>query len=1046
MNKIKKVRQKAIESYFENPFEKTKVEDLNDNYELIAYLFAKPREEVYSKLINRENYRIIGGWGSGKTMLLKYISFETQIEALKKEIEKEYKRNEEQFEVLKEKIKEANFIGIYIRMGLCGFKPFLKPGGEFKEGGENLFGHYFNLFVLERILSVILYGQDKGFFDISSEEEIKLCTGILSKFRFTGEPQIQMGFTAPITDETLKPLTIKNVKNKVQDWRLEIETFLNTRDLEKNLSYETRLSVPLTSIETFLNEVIQVINGSSKDISQKRFYILLDECDLLSVDQQKVINTIIKRRFTTMTFKLASRPPDIKTIRTIYEGVGLTDREIKKLYLDEMYDPTSRDYKWLCYEVARKRLEHYKYPITDIRKILGKYTVEDEVSRDRIEQYLREKYPNKQRVENNFKEVYKDFKVAATYQILKQEGKKKKYVGFDTFVMLSSGIMLHFLDLCGKTFAASFNKFIVRDKSGNITFKQVPLPKEIQNDASYTVSNNFYRDIKGRAESLKDTSVEMEFGEKIQLIVSVLTGIFREKLMTFNEPEAARIEIPEGIGALDDSLSNPIQQIFNTAISISVFQEGEPYLPQRFGGIRPPTYILNRILAPYPQQISPRPRWRTQISVTVFNKILINPNEFRSEVLGRKKKKKEKLEEKKVNILPEKQLTLPLFQVAESMPLISYLSNVIKNNPFKDKTFIILLHFLKDLIPFIDACEKLGVSPSHTILFYKHYRYPNKKEIEDYLKNKGYDKIYALTEVDSVLRELSSKQVKNIIVIEDGGYIVPKLHEKNLQNLAKVTLGAVEQTTRGVRNNEKIRELLFPIISIHGSNLKNTSEPPHVARAVINNIQKLLPDKNFSGRKALVIGFGKVGEQIALQLRDTLKMQVSIHDLDNTKLVKARQHGFETTRNLEDGVKEKHLIVGATGETVIKRSEILAMEHNVYLISASSEQWEFCISELEALSSEKSDLYSNDKNIGTKYKIRNTEKFINLIANGYPINFWGSESMPNEVSDLIMSLILISAVKISTHWSSLPKKIDYNIVNELDEQYELSRIYLEYYK
>jgi len=414
--------------------------------------------------------------------------------------------------------------------------------------------------------------------------------------------------------------------------------------------------------------------------------------------------------------------------------------------------------------------------------------------------------------------------------------------------------------------------------------------------------------------------------------------------------------------------------------------------------------------------------------------------------LGRKKKKKEKLEEKKVKILPEKQLTLPLFQVSESMPVISYLSNVIKNNPFKDKTLIILLHFLKDLIPFIDACKKLGASPSHTILFYKHYQYPNKKEIENYLKNKGYDKIYPLTEVDTVLRELWSEQIKNIIVIEDGGHIVPKLHEKDLQNLAKVTLGAVEQTTRGVRNNEKIGEFLFPIISIPGSRLKNTFEPPHVARAVINNIQKLLPDKNYSGRKALVIGFGYVGKQIALQLRDTLRMQVSIHDLDDSKLVEAKEYGIEVVRYLEEEMREKYLIVGATGETIIKRSEILAMEHNVYLISASSEQWEFCISELEALSSEKSDFYSNDKKIGTRYKIRNTEKFINLIADGYPINFWGSESMPNEVSDLIMSLILISAVKISTHWSSLPKKIDYNIVNELEKQYELSKIYLEYHK
>lgn len=127
----------------ENPFEKVTAEQLN--HDLVAYLFAKPEEAVYDKLINRENYRIVGGWGSGKTMLLKYISFETQIEELK------------------QKILESNFIGVYIKTGQSGFKPFLKPGGEFKEGGEILFGHYFNLLILEKISSIILCGQKKVF-------------------------------------------------------------------------------------------------------------------------------------------------------------------------------------------------------------------------------------------------------------------------------------------------------------------------------------------------------------------------------------------------------------------------------------------------------------------------------------------------------------------------------------------------------------------------------------------------------------------------------------------------------------------------------------------------------------------------------------------------------------------------------------------------------------------------------------------------------------------------------------------------------------------
>ena len=1006
----------------ENPFEKVTVEQFNDDYGLIAYLFAKPKQAIYNKLIGRENYIIVGGWGSGKTMLLKYLALATQIE-----------------DIGVDNVRKSDFVGVYIRPGRGSFKPFLKAGGEFKEGGEALFGHYFNLLVLENIISVIIHGKDRGVFNISQEEEKALYERVVSKFSFI-QQKPRVGFRLSTAKADLQ-----GIKNEVAGYRREVETFLSRRDLEKDLSYETQLSIHPTNIRTFIDEVIRDIKETIPDLSQKRFYILLDECEQFSKGQQKVVNTLIKQRLTTLTFKLATRPPDIQTRETIDEGIGLTDRECKHLYLDKEYDPTSASFRRLCKEVARKRLEKYNFPTIDIRKILGKYTVEDEVGSEEIIPYLKKNYPSEERIsdEGKFEVVYKDFKVAATFQILSKRGLAKKYAGFDAFVMLSSGIMVHFLELCRDTFNFSFGKDIVQDESGKIAFKRVPLPVEVQDEAAQIVSENFYHDIGGRAESLKDSSIDMEFGGKIKYVVSILGGIFREKLMSFNEPEAARIEILEGISSLDNSLNNPIRQMFTTAIAISVFQEGNPYMPQHIGGIRPPTYILNRILAPY-CKISLRLRWRTKISAGVFNKILrVEGSEFKGEVFGRKKKKREEIEEvKKGKALPESQLALPLFQLSENMPVLSYLSNKIENDPFKGKTLLILLHFLRDLIPFVEACRKAGALPSNTMIFYKDYQYPNKQEIEEYLKRGGHT-IYPIKEVDDALEKLNFDGFGSTIIIEDGGVIVPKV-QRDFQKLAAAPLGAVEQTTRGIRNDQQVEKLSFPVISIPGSDLKDTFEPPHVARAVINNIQRLLPDKNFSGKNALVVGYGNIGEQVALQVRDTLKMKVSVYDLDNTKLLKAQQYGFDTEENLRDSVKQKFLIIGATGETVIGRGEILAMEHNVYLISASSEQWEFCISELDGLSSEKSNLLHNGAKIGTRYKIRNTEKYVNLIADGYPINFWKTESMPNEVSDLIMSLIFISTVEIATN-TSLPSGINYEITNELAKRYELDKMYLEYH-
>lgn len=383
----------------------------------------------------------------------------------------------------------------------------------------------------------------------------------------------------------------------------------------------------------------------------------------------------------------------------------------------------------------------------------------------------------------------------------------------------------------------------------------------------------------------------------------------------------------------------------------------------------------------------------------------------------------------------------------ETMPLLDYICTKIENEPFAGKRFIIILHFLKDLIPFMEWCKNLGLNPSETILFYKNYLYPYKGEIIDYFQKKGYF-VSPLESIDEVLTNFQIRcqnSQRPIIVIEDGGYIVPKIHSNEFNDLRVKTMGAVEQTTKGERNDKKVK-LEFPVISVAGSELKNNYEPPHVARAVINNIQHLLDWVNFSSQEALVIGSGSIGKEIAKQLKDTLNMNVTIFDIDADKRLEATQQGFKVQNSCSLAVQRKFLIIGATGETSIGRSELLAMKHNVYLVSASSGQAEIGIGELRALSSKKDDITNtNDKKIGTKYTIGGTTNTINLIADGYPINFWAEESMPNQVSDLIMTLIFVSALEIALNSSKLKNEVNSEVVNELAKYYELSKIYLEHY-
>ena len=383
--------------------------------------------------------------------------------------------------------------------------------------------------------------------------------------------------------------------------------------------------------------------------------------------------------------------------------------------------------------------------------------------------------------------------------------------------------------------------------------------------------------------------------------------------------------------------------------------------------------------------------------------------------------------------------------IREKMPLLGYLANKLSREfserPFAGVNFLVVLHFLKDLIVFLEACEKLGLEPNRTYLFYKPYLYPHREEIASHLKAKGYH-VHPLDNLEKVLDALNKQNANgHFVVIEDGGYVVPLLHAK-FPKLLENTIGAVEQTTRGIRNDKRISDLQIPVLNVAESKIKNEIEPPHVSDAVIRNLESLLKGEKLRGSNAAILGYGTIGKEIAKRLKDK-GMIVTIYDSDPVKITKAREEGLETVNEPYNAVKDKFIVIGCSGETSIGREEILSLSHGTYLVSASSDQREIGLIELESLSSSKKTITNEDGNeIGTSYTIRGQNKVIHLIADGFPINFWYSESMPNQVSDLILSLIYVSAVElVKDAFGNGIQNIE-----EISEKYEIAKIYEQIYR
>lgn len=374
-------------------------------------------------------------------------------------------------------------------------------------------------------------------------------------------------------------------------------------------------------------------------------------------------------------------------------------------------------------------------------------------------------------------------------------------------------------------------------------------------------------------------------------------------------------------------------------------------------------------------------------------------------------------------------------------------------SPFSGKRVIFVLHFLRDLIPFVNAAMALGLQPSNATFFYKEYPYPQRRAIGDWLEKGGF-KVLPVQQIQPFLADLAKldrKEIGRIVIVEDGGYIVPRIH-REFPELIPSTVGAVEQTTRGVRNSEEWlqsskKALQIPVLSIATSQLKSEFEPKYIAKATVRSLNTLLPNLTLAGKKIAVLGCGTIGGELIDWLRKN-GAQVTCYDPDNQKLLAQQQLGVVWTESGAEAVRNKHFVIGTTGKCSVDSQVISNLSHDCYLISTSSELYEIDLDELYQRAARK-ESFANDagKVVGTDLFLPPGDRLIHLIANGYPINFWGMDSMPEEASDVIMSLILLAAVEVA---AGRCKKngIDSATVNELSgsKRFNIAQKFLEIHR
>ena len=569
-----------------------------------------------------------GGRGTGKTMLLKWMSNEVKI--------KEYVSEKGDGQGF---LDQTLCIGIYHRFDGPSLASF-DSRHTTPEGWETLFKHYFELVIGQKFVMMWQNLKQNGCINVNQDQERKVISEIIKL----------------VNDKVavLEVLTLDFVIDFFQRELEKIFDFINCAAL----STETVFSGQTIRSGKLIFGIPKLLQENISEFNQKRFILLLDEYENLQFNQQKIVNTLVKHTKNLVTFRIGSRLRGFKTFDTLNAGEFLMeDADYRRIRFEDVLMAHNEEYRNLLKKIATKRLEHIPElqtkGFTDIENILGELPIEEEanlivfsknlsqiqIDEYPIEQYLKSKHVteiarvlnNKYRLSDSldsylvrligkkpllemlnllllrrnkspdvvaamyssfisgkkdeiefekYANLYDKNKLALLFQLISlNKPTQKQYAGFSVYCMLSSGIIRNFLELCYQSFnIALFSSRGSLIKDGKMSF-------QAQTDGASI-----------RAERYIDMIERIpECGNEIKSLVKQLGAIFYswQNDPVLSEPEVTYFCVD------NEALSEKARKVLNCAVQWSVLQPKKAMKGKAATDPLIDVYVLNHILAPY---------------------------------------------------------------------------------------------------------------------------------------------------------------------------------------------------------------------------------------------------------------------------------------------------------------------------------------------------------------------------------------------------------------------------------------------------------------
>jgi hypothetical protein len=305
-----------------NPFNVTKAVDFSDE-EINQYWVDLPGAGGFlglAKPLSPMPMVILGGKGSGKTHLLRHLSYPTQ--RLRRGAKSE-----------SDHIADSGFIGIYMRCGGLNAARF-EGKGQPDEVWSSVFAHYMDVWLAQLTLSTCY-------------------SALKSDDQFSGvEQSIANALGDAVAETTGANLnTVTDWLSQLRSWQRDLDVAINNAAITRTLQVEIR-----TSPGRLVFEIPKILADSVTVLRKTRFLYLIDELENLTESQQVYVNTLVREKEAPTSFKIGARHYGLRTLRTLSAGEPNKEgSEYETLDLDGLLR-TNKAYPAFARQLVARRL------------------------------------------------------------------------------------------------------------------------------------------------------------------------------------------------------------------------------------------------------------------------------------------------------------------------------------------------------------------------------------------------------------------------------------------------------------------------------------------------------------------------------------------------------------------------------------------------------------------------------------------------------------------------------------------------------------------